>query len=150
MKALSINPQPAMAIYTGEKTIEWRSWNTNHRGDLLICGTARKQAGGISGHAFYYVDLIDVVPFTRKYLKDACMANMPDPPGYAWIFGEDIITLHPVEVKGQQGLFEVDDDKLLLLCGGETDDLSDDEFDAEFQRRFDAEITPLIYKPAEL
>ena len=32
--------EPYIPIYEGEKTVEWRSWNTNYRGDLLICGNS--------------------------------------------------------------------------------------------------------------
>lgn len=149
MKALSVSPRAAMAIYEGEKTIEWRSWNTNYRGDLLICGTAKKEPGGISGKAFFCVELVGVVPFTKEHLKDACMEHMPNPAGYAWIVGNPF-TIHPIDVKGQQGLFDVDDDLIQDICGSETDDLSDAEYDEEFNRRLQEEIIPLIYVPAQL
>jgi len=41
MKALSISPEYALEILAGRKTIEYRSWKTNHRGDLLICSTVK-------------------------------------------------------------------------------------------------------------
>ena len=38
VKALSIYPEPVMDIFMGDKTIEYRTWQTDYRGDLLICG----------------------------------------------------------------------------------------------------------------
>ncbi len=43
MQALSIRPEFAMEILVGEKTEEYRTWKTHHRGDLLICNSARKR-----------------------------------------------------------------------------------------------------------
>lgn len=51
MKALSIRSDYVMDIFQGAKTVEYRSWSTNYRGDLLICGTAKKVHGGIPGYA---------------------------------------------------------------------------------------------------
>ena len=42
MLALSISPDYALEMLEGLKTTEYRSWQTKHRGDLLICSTAKK------------------------------------------------------------------------------------------------------------
>lgn len=42
MKALSIDPEYAMKIARGEKTIECRSWTTKYHGDIVICSSAKK------------------------------------------------------------------------------------------------------------
>lgn len=39
MKALSVRQPYTTSIACGEKTVEWRSWTTRHRGDLLICSS---------------------------------------------------------------------------------------------------------------
>lgn len=60
MKAISIHPEPVMDILLGKKKEEYRSWTTHHRGPLLICSTAIKTPGCISGYAVCIVDLTDV------------------------------------------------------------------------------------------
>ena len=69
MKALSIHPYYAMAIVSGQKTIEIRSWETSYRGDILICSTAKKQRGTIPGHALGVVTLEDIRRFEKKDFK---------------------------------------------------------------------------------
>ena len=95
MKALSIRPDYAYLIMIGDKTREYRSWSTNYRGPLLICSTARKIKNTIPGHALFVVDLKNV-----EKLADH---------DYAWII-DPIYSIYPFSVKGQQGLFNVDDD----------------------------------------
>lgn len=85
VKAISILPEYASDIFDGFKTVEWRSWKTNYRGDLLICASSRKLKGCISGYALCMVELVDVVPFTQKHLNGALMDSVPDPAGYAWL-----------------------------------------------------------------
>ena len=40
MKAISIQQPWAHLILTDEKQYEYRSWSTDHRGDLLVCSSA--------------------------------------------------------------------------------------------------------------
>lgn len=47
MKALSVEAGYAMCLVTGLKTVECRSWDTNYRGDIIICSTAKKLHGTI-------------------------------------------------------------------------------------------------------
>lgn len=94
MKALSIRPDYAWDIMDQVKKHEYRSWSTSHRGDLLICSTARKIKGFISGHAICVVNLSSV-----HQLSDGT---------YAWKL-EDVRLIKPFEVKGQLRLFNVDD-----------------------------------------
>ena len=44
MKAISIHAPWGAQIMAGWKTEEYRSWQTDYRGDLLIC-TSKKQYG---------------------------------------------------------------------------------------------------------
>lgn len=113
MKALSIHPYYVLAIMAEEKTIEWRSWSTKYRGDLLICSTAHKVKGTIPGHALAVMTLVDVVPFEKKHLEAAYMDTMPDPAGYAWILDNyrDIV---PQPVKGKLGLWEYTGDIIYI------------------------------------
>lgn len=105
MKALSIHPIYAMSIVTGEKTIECRSWNTNYRGDILICSTAKKFHETIPSHALGIVELVDIVPFTRAHLAPAMMEPRDFQSGlYAWILKNPRL-IKPVPVKGKLSLW---------------------------------------------
>lgn len=58
MKAISIQQPYAHWILLGEKEYEYRTWSTDHRGDLLICSSANpKIEGTISGHALCIVNV---------------------------------------------------------------------------------------------
>lgn len=107
MKALSIHPVYAALIFAGEKTIECRSWKTSYRGELLICSTAKKVKDTIPGHALCTVQLVDIVPFTKKHLQAACMDEMPGPGCFAWVF-EDCRVIRPIPLKGKLSLWNYD------------------------------------------
>ena len=104
MKALSVSPNYADAIFMGRKTVECRSWTTSYRGDIVICSTAKKMKGYIPGHALCVVRLEDVVPFTRSHLKAALMNDWDYQPGmYAWLLTDRRI-IRPTPVKGKLSL----------------------------------------------
>jgi len=100
MKALSLWPEYAFEVLTDEKTIEYRTWSTNYRGDLLICSTVRKTPGTIPGHGLVVVELVDVVKV--------------DEDDYEWIL-ENNRPIYPIKVKGQLGLYTVDDERIKLI-----------------------------------
>ena len=108
MKALSVHPYYAHQIVTGVKSVECRTWKTDYRGDIVICSTAKKFHDCVSSHALGVVELVDVVPFTTKHLKAACMEkrDMPD-NAYAWILSYNRLIV-PVPVKGKLSLWEYD------------------------------------------
>lgn len=120
MKAISVRQPFATAIANGEKTVEWRSWRTRHRGEILICsGKAWDSGRGADwemeseeeiffprGVALCVATLDQVVPFAREHLEHAVMEEIPSPSGFAWKLSKiRKITLFPV--LGKQGLFEV-------------------------------------------
>ena len=107
VKALSVLPEFAADIFDGFKTVEWRSWKTDYRGDLLICASSRKLKGCISGYALCMVTLKDVVPFTRKHLNGALMDFVPNPAGYAWLL-ENVRLIKPFPYKGKLHIYDVD------------------------------------------
>ena len=41
MKALSVDAESTMMVFQGEKTVGWRAWTTDYRGDLLKTGSLR-------------------------------------------------------------------------------------------------------------
>lgn len=110
MKALSIHPVPAMYIAEGIKRIEVRTWETNYRGDLLICSTAKKARGTIPSHALCVAQLSDIVPLEYKHLDYAMMDKRhfhKDDNLQAWIL-DDIRIIKPIPIKGKLGLWNYD------------------------------------------
>lgn len=111
MKTLSIRPGMAMAITEGEKTIEWRSWKTEYRGDICIHSSSPKDRCGldikiIPGHILAVAELYDIRPFKRKMLDDALMEWMPEPAGYGWILRNVRRLSRPIPAKGKLHLWE--------------------------------------------
>lgn len=141
MKAISVQNPWAHFISTGEKTIEVRSWNTEHRGDLLICSSsAPKIPGMISGHAVCIVSLDDVTPFRRKYLEAACMDEMPEPNSYAWHLS-NVRLIKPFPVKGKLNFYNVEDESIEMFVG-ENGDLTVEEIEGIWAEHY----IPLSYK----
>lgn len=130
VKAISILPEYAADIFDGLKTIEWRSWKTDYRGDLLICASTRKQKGCISGYALCMVELFDVVPFTRKHLNSALMDSVPEPAGYAWLL-KNVRLIKPFPYKGKLHLYDVDASLVEVLSPIHTN-----EADIEFEQYY--------------
>ena len=46
MKAISVRQPWAHMIMCGTKQYEYRTWSTDHRGDLLICSSANPKIDG--------------------------------------------------------------------------------------------------------
>ena len=131
VKALSVLAPYAMDIFDGLKTIEWRSWKTDYRGDLLICSSSRKFEGCISGHALCMVELVDVVPFTKSHLANACMEEIPEPAGYAWIL-KNVRHIVPFAYKGKLHLYDVDASLVKVLSPIHTPD-GDTEYEKYYR-----------------
>lgn len=111
MKALSLYPEYADAIASGEKIEEYRSWSTPYRGDLVICASAALcDSSYVRGHAICIVDLYDVT-------KGA--------DGYIWHL-RNLRYIDPTPVKGKQRLFDISDDNLQLIADMEGNPLTYD------------------------
>lgn len=135
MKALSINPVYACAIWIGEKSIECRTWSTDYRGDLLIVSTAKKIKDTIPGHALCVVNLKDVIPFEKKHLKAACMLPKEYTPGrFAWIL-DNVRIIKPIPLKGKLSLWEYN---------GEIEYLKEPETDEEDEKMYKEIWEPLF------
>lgn len=129
MRALTVRQPWAAMLVAGEKTIELRSWPTEHRGDLLICASAADDdvwfadgderlllpAGAIVG----VVHVIDCRPAVDTD-KDAAMCDIPV-GAYAWVIDPDKSYMtRPDKVLGRLKLFDIDDSSVVKL--GEDDD----------------------------
>lgn len=103
MKCLSLRPDWADLIAAGEKTTEFRTWSTTHRGDLLIHANKNlpKEAKGllVSGYCIAVVNLFDV-----KKNKN----------GYSWKLN-NLRYIQPIKINGQQRLFSVDNNLIQYL-----------------------------------
>lgn len=133
-KALSIHPVPAMEIFEEKKTIEFRTWRTDYRGDLLICSTRKIVKGTIPGHALCVANLADVVPFKKTHLQAAMMSLSDYQKGYAWIL-DNIRTIRPFKVRGRLSLWD---------CDHPIEFLDDDIDEIEAERVFNAIFAPLF------
>lgn len=121
MKAISVQQPFAFEIVSSEKTIEVRTWDTLHRGDLLICSSGRpafskedmvelEEEYGCTflyGHALGIVRLADV-RLMRKGDEEKALMDEIDIEAYSWVLA-DVRPVIPFPVKGKQGLFEVDE-----------------------------------------
>ncbi len=91
--ALSVKQPFASQIAAGEKAIEYRSWGTAHRGDLLIVATKQPHIDGLpSGEAVGIVNLT------------AC--ERAGDGTWRWLLS-DARPVEPFSVKGQLGLYKV-------------------------------------------
>ena len=126
MKALSLTPGWADAVFWGDKTVEVRTWQTDYRGDLLICASSRKQSGFIPGKALCVVTLTDIEPFGPQHCEAAGFepGEMPDKPSFAWHLS-DLQWVEPFDVKGALHLFDVPDEKIVYI----------DPFESEAEQR---------------
>lgn len=122
MRALSMKPVWSSVVLLGGKTIGCRTWQTDYRGDLLICSSARKEPGGIPGRAVCVVELESIEPFTESHLYDAFMDEMPEKQSFAWRLA-NLRYIEPFPVKGRLHLFDVPDDSVHIIEGGEDVDI---------------------------
>jgi hypothetical protein len=111
MKALTLQQPWASLVAFGDKTIEFRSWQTEYRGPLLICAGSKPISDGEEimpyGVVVALVQLVRIEPFTARHLEKANFDEMPDSPGFAWHL-RHAREVHPIKVKGKQRLFELD------------------------------------------
>jgi len=138
MKAISVKQPWAALIRVGFKTIETRVWTTKHRGDLLICASAKpiipipptEPYEEIMTKCVYYLNRnrFDLERF-REMLRSGrqiCVVELYDiqpmtaehekaalcdvyPGAYSW-FIRNVRPVSILPVKGQLGLFDVPDE----------------------------------------
>ena len=114
MKALSLRPEWAWAVFIGEKDIEYRTWQTKYRGDLLICSSSRKLKGTIPGHALIVCTLDDITYNEKEKIYEWHLNNF-----------REII---PFPVKGKLHLYDVDDSLIQYLPTNMSKSEADDCF----------------------
>ena len=136
MKALSIHGNYIMDIIRGRKTIEYRTWKTNYRGEILLCASAKKYAGGIHGYAAC-VAKINHIEWSEE---DECYHWHIEPfkEGGSYL-------IKPIKVKGQLKLFNVDDD---LIKKAPFDEVN--FHNPDFQNWWNDNLKPLIWFPKNI
>lgn len=140
MKAISIQQPWAHLILVEEKKYEYRSWSTDHRGDLLICSSANpKIEGTIPGHALCVVNITDVIQVTQKNYKEL---EFDEPPErgeklFAWKI-ENVRLVDPFPVKGKLNFYYIDDN---LIHIHDDNNVSDEDANAWVEKNF----MPFVY-----
>lgn len=121
MKALSIHSYYASAIACGLKSVELRSWETSHNGDLLICSTkkdcSRKELKDsfIFGKALAVAELVGCVKFEESHREASFADDGENLDGlYSWVL-DNIRPIKPFDVKGQLRLFDVNTSNIEFL-----------------------------------
>lgn len=97
--------------YHAEKTIEVRTRNTNYRGDLLVCASAKPELPGrMSGVTCGFVELYDVKPieqFTSEDWDATCIPEKDRPrKGYGWMMRNPRRVVE-MPIKGQLGVYNL-------------------------------------------
>ncbi|MFR4967940.1 MAG: ASCH domain-containing protein [Lactobacillus kalixensis] len=100
MKALSVRGDYIMDMIRGTKTIEYRSWQTNYRGPVLMCSTVKKVQGACPGYAMCVAKITNIEWSEKDRLYHWHIA--PFERGGSYL-------VKPFHVKGQLRLFNVDD-----------------------------------------
>lgn len=103
MKALSIKGHWAEMILSGKKTIETRTWKTNHRGKILLCASKDPETK-LSGCAFAIAEIDNCLPMVKDDEKFACCEIYDN--AWSW-FLINVTPIKKFRVKGMLGLFEV-------------------------------------------
>jgi len=106
MKAISMHQPYASITAQGRKTIETRSWQILHRGDLLIVSTQRpKMTGFLCGFALCIVDVYDCRKMTKEDEPAACCKIYDG----AWAgLLRNIRKIEPFPCRGCQGIYQVE------------------------------------------
>lgn len=102
MKAISIKEPWASLILKGKKTIETRTWKTDHLGHILLCASKNPKSD-LSGYAFAIAKLIDCRKMIKADEKKALCKIYPR--ANSW-FLENITPIKKFKVKGKLGLFD--------------------------------------------
>ena len=125
MKVLTLKQPWATLISEGLKEYEFRSWNTNYRGKLLIHAGVSIDKEEIKKYNYDYpksrivalVELVDCIKIDDKFNKmikdkNSIVYGSKDRDGYAW----KIKLIKKIddnnEIKGKLGLWNIEDYKI--------------------------------------
>lgn len=77
------------------------------------------------------VELVDVVPFTKKHLRGALMDEIPEPAGYAWIL-RNVRNIVPFPHKGKLHIYDVDASLVKVLSSHDSEN-ANKEYDEYYK-----------------
>jgi hypothetical protein len=101
-RAIACHNPHAIRIALNLKRIETRIWETDYRGKLLVCSTARPKIYP-NGYALCFADLVDC----RKMVEaDEPLALVKLYDAFSWVL-EHVRPITPFRVKGCQRFFSV-------------------------------------------
>ncbi len=104
-KAISLKQPFANWVCEGKKTIETRTWNTKHRGDLVICSSQNPKIKP-HGKALCVVELVDTEPMKKEHETDACCKLYPG--AWAWHLRNVRLLPKQVSIKGTLGIYDLE------------------------------------------
>lgn len=109
MYALSVKQPWAELIARGDKRIEYRSWTTKHRGDLLIVASKTPDEDGFADE--------DVDPDAVIYGAAVCVVQLTKVTGadgdYRWHVAKPR-RVKPIPIRGYAALYTVPDARLVF------------------------------------
>jgi len=116
MKAISIKQPWANLICSGRKTCEIRSWQTKHRGDILIVSSLLPDSWAMKdfnfsrkdllfGKALCIAELYKIEKMERRHEQLALCDFSPDL--FAWHL-RNIRQIEPFPVKGKLSIYNVE------------------------------------------
>lgn len=125
MKALSLRPQWAHLVLCEEKNIEYRTWSTDYRGDLLICSSqSPKIKNTIAGHALCVVTLSNITYDETENIYEWHLTN--------------VRAIKPFPVRGKLRIYDVDDSLVEYLPN---EDLTDEQAQEIFKKYYQPLLT---------
>lgn len=124
MKTLAVRQPWVSLIAEGDKTIEVRSWRTDHRGPLLFVASGKPLQVDCDGEIYTLpagiqvciADVIGCRPLTAADLPAACLDDVPgfDIAGqWAWTLA-NVRQVAPTPHKGRLRLYETPDSQIAL------------------------------------
>lgn len=146
MKALTVLPPYAMQIWARQKEIEYRTWKTDYRGDILITSSSRRFRDCVCGYALCVAELYDITP-RMEYEYGVKNPQLGFAGEYEWHL-RNIRPIKPFPIKGKLNLWETEkvgitEANLEFLPRYPEDGVSEDVENAWF----DELIQPIIYAP---
>lgn len=125
MKALSLRPQWAHLVLCEEKNIEYRTWQTDYRGELLICSSqSPKIKNTIAGHALCVVTLSNITYDETENIYEWHLTN--------------VRAIKPFPVRGKLRIYDVDSSLIEYLPN---EDLTDEQAQEIFKKYYQSLLT---------
>ena len=105
MKAISVKQPWASMIASGEKTLETRTWNTKHRGEILIVASKNPKIEGLpTGVALCIVTIVGCRDMLVSDESNACCKVYKN--AKVWVL-DKVTKIKPFTVKGRLSIYDV-------------------------------------------